>query len=122
MQNRIYDLRRPIRRPDMLMEHPAPAPTTTRPQEHKMTYDEMERELRHLEFVLGHVTASDTVPTLDYWRSRLYVLRQAPAERAQRERLYRLEQLVSSLEYSVDSSLEAVASKRSAHISIRSRR
>ncbi|MGA7778625.1 MAG: hypothetical protein WCA85_13090 [Paraburkholderia sp.] len=87
-----------------------------------MTYDEMERELRHLEYVLGHVTASDTVPTLDYWRSRLYSLRQAPAEPAQRERLYRLEQLVSSLDYAVRNPMKAAVSRRSAHSTNRSRR
>lgn len=87
-----------------------------------MSYDEMERELRHLEFVLSHVTASDAVPTLDYWRSRLYSLRQAPTEPAQRDRLYRLEQMVSSLEYTVNSGMETAMSKRSAHSSSRSRR
>ncbi|RFU48980.1 hypothetical protein D0B32_03940 [Paraburkholderia sp. DHOC27] len=82
----------------------------------------MERELRHLEYVLERITPADTVPTLDYWRSRLHALRQAPAEPAQRRRLYRLEQLLCTLEYSVNGSVEAVTSKRPDPSSSRSRR
>jgi hypothetical protein len=87
-----------------------------------MNYDEMERELRHLEYVLAHITPADTVPTLAYWRSRLHTLRQVPSERVQRDRLHRLEQLLCSLEYSVRSSVEAVIARRSAHLPGRSRR
>lgn len=87
-----------------------------------MTYDEMEQELRHLEYVMGHITPADTVPTLDYWRSRLHTLRQESAEPAQRERLHRLEQLLCSLEYSAHNRMEATVSRRLAHSSNRSRR
>jgi hypothetical protein len=104
------------------MEHVTLPPIATSLREHKMTYDEMERELRHLEYVLGHITVADTVPTLDYWRVRLYSLRQAPAEHAQRERLHRLEQVLCALEYSVRSGVEAALSRRSVHSSRHSRR
>lgn len=87
-----------------------------------MTYDEMEQELRHLEYVMGHITPADTVPTLDYWRSRLHALRQESGEPAQRERLHRLEQLLCSLEYSVQNRMEVAVSRRSAHSPSRSRR
>lgn len=87
-----------------------------------MSYDEMERELRHLEYVLGHTTADDTVPTLDYWRNRLYLLRQEAIEPAQRERLDRLEQRICSLEYSVAGGLTDALSKRSTHSASRPRR
>lgn len=87
-----------------------------------MTYDKMERELQHLEYVMGHITAADTVPTLDYWRSRLHSLRQESTEPAQRERLHRLEQLLCSLEYSVQNRMEVAVSRRFAHSASRSRR
>jgi collagenase-like PrtC family protease len=87
-----------------------------------MSYDEMERELRHLEYVLSHTTSADTVPTLDYWRNRLHALRQETAEPAQRERLERLEEMLCSLEYQVSGGLAEAVTKQSAHSSSRNRR
>jgi hypothetical protein len=87
-----------------------------------MTYNDMERELRHLEFVLGRITPADTVPTLGYWRSRLHSLRLSPVERVQRNRLDRLEQLLCALEYSVRTGMEASLAAKSATSSIRSQR
>jgi hypothetical protein len=63
-----------------------------------MSHQDMEQELRHLEYVFGHITAADTVPSLKYWRSRLNALRQAPAVPQQRDRIKRLEQLLLKLE------------------------
>ena len=63
-----------------------------------MNHRDVEQELRHLEYVFGHLTAANTVPSLTYWRSRLNSLRQASIAPQQRNRISRLEQQLLKLE------------------------
>jgi hypothetical protein len=63
-----------------------------------MNHRDVEQELRHLEYVFGHITAADTVPSLTYWRGRLISLRQASIAPQQRNRINRLEQQLLKLE------------------------
>jgi hypothetical protein len=63
-----------------------------------MNHRDVEQELRHLEYVFGHITAADTVPSLTYWRGRLISLRQASIAPQQRNRINRLEQQLLNLE------------------------
>jgi hypothetical protein len=65
-----------------------------------MNHRDVEQELRHLEYVFGHITAADTVPSLKYWRSRLNSLHQSPVVPQQRDRIKRLEQHLLGLELS----------------------
>lgn len=63
-----------------------------------MNHRDVEQELRHLEYVFGHITAADTVPSFTYWRSRLNSLRQSLVAPEQRARVGRLEQQLQKLE------------------------
>lgn len=65
-----------------------------------MNHRDVEQELRHLEYVFGHITAADTVPSLKYLRSRLNSLHRSPVVPQQRDRIKRLEQHLLGLELS----------------------
>lgn len=66
-----------------------------------MNQYDLEQELRHLEFVFSRILATDRVPTLAYWRSRLNALRKLVTVLSQRDRVNRLEQALRALEQSL---------------------
>ncbi|HEY1998936.1 hypothetical protein [Paraburkholderia sp.] len=65
-----------------------------------MNHQDIEQELRHLEYVFSHILATDKVPTLQYWRGRLNALRKAAAVPPHRDKMNRLEQVLRALELS----------------------
>lgn len=63
-----------------------------------MTHHDVEQELRHLEYVFGHIAATDDVPPLSYWRKRLEALRRLCIIPSQQKRVHRLDELLRQLE------------------------
>jgi hypothetical protein len=64
--------------------------------EHQMGYQEIDREIAHLEVVFGLISARDRFP-LSYWHQRLRALHRESMVPTQRERVARLEAMLRSL-------------------------
>ncbi|WP_025599916.1 hypothetical protein [Burkholderia sp. WSM2230] len=61
-----------------------------------MSYQNLDREIAHLELVFGRIPVNDSLP-LSYWESRLRALSGAPLMPAQRARIARLEAALAAL-------------------------
>jgi hypothetical protein len=61
-----------------------------------MSYHDIDKEIAHLEFVFGKISARDRFP-LSYWHRRLLALHQLAMMPAQRERVARLEATLRTL-------------------------
>lgn len=61
-----------------------------------MSYQDIDKEIAHLERVFGMISARDRFP-LSYWHRRLRALHQASMMPAQRQRVARLEATLRSL-------------------------
>jgi hypothetical protein len=64
-----------------------------------MSYQDLDKEIAHLELVFGQISANDRIP-LSYWRNRLHKLPAAALMPSQRARLARLEAALHTLEQS----------------------
>jgi len=63
---------------------------------HQMSYQDIDKEIAHLELVFGKITTRDRFP-LSYWHKRLVALHRSAMMPAQRERVARLEATLRSL-------------------------
>lgn len=61
-----------------------------------MNYQELDKEIAHLERVFGMISANDRIP-LSYWHTRLRNLPRPTLMPAQRARIARLEETLRSL-------------------------
>ncbi|WP_027209743.1 hypothetical protein [Burkholderia sp. WSM2232] len=61
-----------------------------------MSYQNLDREIAHLEVVFGRLSVNDSLP-LSYWDSRLRALSGAPLMPAQRARVARLAATLAAL-------------------------
>jgi len=61
-----------------------------------MSYQNLDREIAHLELVFGRLSVNDSLP-LSYWESRLRTLSGAPLMPAQRARVARLAATLAAL-------------------------
>ncbi|CAH2792372.1 MAG: FIG00453864: hypothetical protein [uncultured Paraburkholderia sp.] len=61
-----------------------------------MSYQNLDKEIAHLELVFGRISANDPIP-LSYWDSRLRMLSRAQLVPTQRARLARLEATLAAL-------------------------
>lgn len=61
-----------------------------------MSYQDIDKEIAHLELVFGKISARDRFP-LSYWHKRLHTLLRSAMMPAQRERIARLEAMLRSL-------------------------
>lgn len=64
-----------------------------------MSYQDIDKEIAHLEFVFGVISPHDRIP-LTYWRNRLRAFPKMLLMPKQRARLARLEAALRSLEHS----------------------
>ena len=64
-----------------------------------MSYQDIDKEIAHLELVFGKISTNDRIP-LSYWRNRLSMLPKTSLMPIQRARLARLEAALRSLEQS----------------------
>ncbi|MFL9868126.1 hypothetical protein PQR67_28450 [Paraburkholderia fungorum] len=65
-----------------------------------MSFQQIDKEIAHLELVFGQISANDRIP-LSYWRQRLVSLPQTSLMPSQRARLARLDVVLRALEQSV---------------------
>ncbi|MFM0627277.1 hypothetical protein [Paraburkholderia xenovorans] len=61
-----------------------------------MNYQELDKEIAHLERVFGMISSNDRIP-LSYWHNRLRNLPKPTLMPTQRERIARLEETLRSL-------------------------
>ncbi|WP_313957439.1 hypothetical protein [Paraburkholderia sp. BCC1885] len=87
-----------------------------------MNHHDVEQELQHLEYVFAHISATDTVPPLSYWRNRLDSLRKKPIVPPQRVRISRLEEALGVLEVTSPGKAEAKPPAPVARTATRARR
>jgi hypothetical protein len=62
-----------------------------------MSYQDLDRDIAHLELVVGLISMTDRIP-LSYWHARLRRLANSPLMPAQRARVERLESQLRALE------------------------
>ncbi|CAH2781258.1 MAG: hypothetical protein CPDRYMAC_1609 [uncultured Paraburkholderia sp.] len=63
----------------------------------KMSYQDLDRDIAHLELVLGLISTTDRIP-LSYWHGKLQRLANSQLMPAQRTRVERLESQLRALE------------------------
>ncbi|CAB3675161.1 hypothetical protein [Paraburkholderia rhynchosiae] len=71
-----------------------------------MSYQNLDREIAHLELVFGRISVNDRIP-LSYWQNRLDMLSSAALMPAQRARIVKLEATLSALRESEETVCEA---------------
>ncbi|OLL27946.1 hypothetical protein BTH42_30135 [Burkholderia sp. SRS-W-2-2016] len=62
-----------------------------------MNHQQLERDIRHLEQVISHISAEDRIP-LSYWRNRIELVSDAVIVPAQASRVKRLDAALCALE------------------------
>ncbi|MCC8393854.1 hypothetical protein LJ656_14750 [Paraburkholderia sp. MMS20-SJTR3] len=62
-----------------------------------MNHQQLERDIRHLEQVISHISAQDRIP-LSYWRNRIELVSDAVIVPAQATRIKRLDAALCALE------------------------
>jgi hypothetical protein len=62
-----------------------------------MNHQQLERDIRHLEQVISHISAGDRIP-LSYWRNRIELVSGAVIVPAQASRVKRLDAALCALE------------------------
>ncbi|MFT4068412.1 hypothetical protein [Paraburkholderia sp.] len=66
-----------------------------------MSYQDIDKEIAHLQVVFGLISARDRFP-LSYWYSRLHALNRLSMMPAQRERVAHLETMLRSIGARID--------------------